>query len=196
MLRALVVALCLAVPPSAAAQTLYPTPGGHAAWLAERPHLAFTGWAHWQTDLALLRRVNREVNAAMKYRPEAEDVWGEGTDCEDYAVRKLEALLAAGVPRGALRLGIVRLAGEGHAVLVVRDAWVLDNRRDDPFRIDRSPLRIEAWETTGGRWSPAGGFASLADHLRWGGRPAQAPQRDAGVESTWLGKDVEQDGGG
>jgi predicted transglutaminase-like cysteine proteinase len=167
MFSALVCVLCLALPLPAAADSRYPTPGGHAAWLAERPQLTFKDWEHWRADMALLRRVNREMNAALAYRPEADDVWGEGTDCEDYAVRKLVALLDAGVPRGALRLGIVRLVGEGHAVLVVADVWVLDNRRDDPFRIDRSPLRIEAWETKGGGWSPAGGFASLADHLRW-----------------------------
>ena len=174
MFRTLVCVLCLALPLPAAADSRYPTPGGHAVWLAERPQLTFKDWEHWRADMALLRRVNREVNAALAYRPEADDVWGEGADCEDYAVRKLVALLESGVPRGALRLGIVRLVGEGHAVLVVADVWVLDNRRDDPFRIDRSPLSIEAWETKGGGWSPAGSFASLADHLRWARSGGQA----------------------
>ena len=168
MVRTLLLACCLVLPlPAAAADPFYPSPGGHTAWLAERPQLAFQGWAHWRADMTLLRRVNREVNAAMDYRAEPDDVWGAGSDCEDFAVRKLEALLAAGVPRGALRLAIARLDGRGHAVLVVGDTWVLDNSRDDPFRLDRSPLRLEAWETKDGRWSPAGGFASLAEHLRW-----------------------------
>jgi len=177
MLRTPVVAICFVAfcvaascaSPSAPAKagSDYPAPPGHAAWLAARPQLAFPGWHYWRTDLDLLRRTNREVNAALIYRTEEGDAWGVGADCEDFALRKLETLLAAGVPRGALRLGIVRVAGEGHAVLVVGDLWVLDNRRDEPFRRDRSALRIEAWETTGGRWTPAGGFATLAEHLQW-----------------------------
>jgi hypothetical protein len=54
-------------------------------------------------------------------------------------------------------------------VLVVRDLWVMDSLRDDLVRIDRPGLRLVAWETMGGKWNPAGGFASLAEHLRWAG---------------------------
>ena len=60
-----------------------------------------------------------------------------------------------------------RVGGRGHAVLLVRGLWVLDNRRGAPYRLDRSDLRLAARETSGGRWNPAAAFASLADHLRW-----------------------------
>ncbi len=165
-MRTLLVVLCLALPFPAVAESLYPSPPAYAELLARRPGLAFEGWAPWRVDLDLLREVNREVNASMPYRAEARDVWGRGADCDDYAVRKLETLIAAGVPRGALRLAIGRVLGRGHAVLVVRDLWVLDNRRDDLYRLDTSAPVIEAWESTGGAWDPAASFASLADHLR------------------------------
>ncbi len=169
-MRTLAVVLYLLLPVSVAADPYYPSPPAHAELLARKPDLAFKGWATWPVDLELLRRVNRSVNASMSYRPEALDAWGAGSDCEDYALRKLTALLKSGVPRGALRLAITRVGGRGHAVLVVRDLWVLDSRHDEPVRIDRSGLRLVAWETANGRWNPAGGFASLADHLRWAGQ--------------------------
>ena len=171
-LKVLLVVLCLALPFPAVADSLYPGPPAHAELMARRPGLAFDGWAPWRIDLDLLREVNREVNASMAYRSEARDAWGSGADCDDYAVRKLETLMAAGVPRGALRLAVGRVSGRGHAVLVVRDLWVLDNRRDDLYRLDGgeqvvdAPI-IEAWEATGGAWDPAGGFANLAEHLQW-----------------------------
>ncbi len=166
-MRTLLVVLCLFLPLPAAADPFYPTPAGHGALLARAPELAYDGWAAWPVDMALLRRVNREVNAAMSYRPEQRDVWGVGADCEDYALRKLARLLEAGVPRGALRFAIARVGGRGHAVLLVRGLWVLDNRSDAPYRLDRSDLRLAARETTGGRWNPAAAFANLADHLWW-----------------------------
>ncbi|WP_193369291.1 transglutaminase-like cysteine peptidase [Pelagibius marinus] len=169
-MRALAFVLCLLLPVSAAADPYYPSPPAHSELLARQPELAFTGWDSWPVDLELLDRVNRGVNASMSYRPEVRDVWGAGSDCEDYALGKLTALLKAGVPRGALRLAIARVGGHGHAVLVVRDLWVLDSRHDEPLRLDRSGLRLAAWETAKGKWNPAGGFASLADHLRWAGR--------------------------
>jgi len=169
-MKILVIALCLALPFPAVADSLYPTPPAHADLLARQPDLAFTGWAPWREDLGLLSRVNREVNDAMRYRAEARDTWGQGADCEDFALRKLEALVASGVPRGALRLAIGRVRGRGHAVLVVRDLWVLDNRREEPYRLDGDAPFIAAWESAEGTWVPAAGFASLADHLQWAGQ--------------------------
>lgn len=166
-MKALLVALCLALSLPAAAEPLYPSPPAHAELLARQPELTYEGWAPWRIDLDLLRQVNRNVNASMTYHAEARDVWGFGADCDDYAVRKLKALMAAGVPRGALRLAVGRVQGRGHAVLVVRDLWVLDNRRDDLYRLDGSQPVVEAWESTGGHWTPAAGFASLAEHLNW-----------------------------
>lgn len=159
--------LSIAVPLQALADPYYPQPAGHAELLAKRPDLTFTGWAPWETDFDLLERVNRDVNASMTYRPDDDDIWGVGSDCEDYAVRKLEDLLDAGVPRGALRLAIARVEQRGHAVLVVRDEWILDNRHDEILRRGEKDFRIEAWETDDGIWNPAGAFASLADHLGW-----------------------------
>lgn len=166
-MRTLLVALCLLLPLPAVADPFYPAPAGHAALLARAPQLSYDGWTTWPVDMALLRRVNRAVNTAMSYRPEQRDVWGSGADCEDYALRKLAALVEAGVPRGALRLAIARVGGRGHAVLLVRGLWVLDNRRAEPYRLDRSDLRLAARETTGGRWNPATAFARLDQHLRW-----------------------------
>lgn len=163
--------LSIAIPMHALADPYYPQPPGHAELLANRPDLAFTGWVPWETDFALLKRVNRNVNASMTYRPDGEDIWGVGSDCEDYAVKKLETLLHAGVPRGALRLAITRVNRRGHAVLVVRDEWVLDNLRDDILRRGENGFRIEAWETHDGIWNPAGAFASLAYHLEWSRLP-------------------------
>jgi predicted transglutaminase-like cysteine proteinase len=96
--------------------------------------------------LARLGAVNRAVNLAI--RPMSDlanygevDVWssplatlanGSG-DCEDYAIAKMAALKAAGVPSADLRLVILRETSrdEDHAVLAVRlgPRWiVLDNR--------------------------------------------------------------------
>ena len=146
--------------------TDYPPPPGYVALLARRPDLAFTGREPWPVDLALLRHVNRDVNRSMTYRAEPVDVWGEGSDCEDFALAKLEALQAAGVPRGAMRFAACRVDGRGHAVLVVNEEWVLTNGRDDVFSRHRSKLRLEAWEAEGGRWERIGSTATLADLVR------------------------------
>lgn len=166
-MKAVLLLLCFGLPLPTAAQSLYPEPPAHAELLARRPDLAFEHWTYWRLDMDLLGRVNRQVNASMTYRAETRDAWGIGADCEDYAVRKLETLVAYGVPRGALRLAVGRVSGRGHAVLVVRGLWVLDNRHDAPYRLGTSDMVVEAWETDGRNWDPAGPFASLADHLRW-----------------------------
>jgi len=96
--------------------------------------------------LARLGAINRAVNLAI--RPMSDlanygevDVWssplatlakGAG-DCEDYAIAKMAALKAAGVPSADLRLVILRemTRDEDHAVLAVKlgARWVvLDNR--------------------------------------------------------------------
>ena len=102
--------------------------------------------AREREGLARLGEVNRAINLAI--RPMSDlanygeiDVWasplmslarGAG-DCEDYAIAKMAALKAAGVPSDDLRLVILRetARGEDHAVLAVRlqERWVvLDNR--------------------------------------------------------------------
>jgi predicted transglutaminase-like cysteine proteinase len=96
--------------------------------------------------LARLGEVNRAINLAIRPVSDdaqygVEDHWasplatlasGAG-DCEDYAIAKLVALRAAGVPADDLRLVIIRepATGEDHAVVMARadGRWrVLDNR--------------------------------------------------------------------
>ncbi len=96
--------------------------------------------------LARLGEINRAVNLAIRPVSDraqygVEDHWasplatlasGAG-DCEDYAIAKLVALRAAGVPAEDLRLVIIRetATGEDHAVVTARTDghWrVLGNR--------------------------------------------------------------------
>ncbi|GGG94216.1 hypothetical protein GCM10007420_07140 [Glycocaulis albus] len=92
----------------------------------------------------LLNRVNQSVNMQIRPRDDQEiygvgEYWtlpltlegtGEG-DCEDYALEKRQALIAAGVPESALFLAVgYSLATGRHAVLVVstdEGDYVLDN---------------------------------------------------------------------
>src|SRR3546814_515145 len=85
---------------------------------------------------AQLIAVNKRVNAALRYRDDAdEDLWevgGHEGDCEDFAIRKLQELTRGyGFPRGALTLAACRLdRGRGHAVLLVhsdKGVYVMDN---------------------------------------------------------------------
>lgn len=85
--------------------------------------------------LAMLKRVNGQVNRAIKPRNDGRaDVWSVGVstgDCEDYVLAKRRALIKAGLPASSLRIAHVKTrAGEGHAVLVVKTNGkdlVLDN---------------------------------------------------------------------
>lgn len=72
-----------------------------------------------------LERINHEAN---KVRPHADAALPDGQyDCEDYAAAKLRALRAAGLGDGA-RMWWVITPRESHAVVVLRDGRVLDNR--------------------------------------------------------------------
>lgn len=114
---------------------------------AARKFLAVIAEGRGHVGRARIGLVNRAINMAV--RPTSDlaqwgvpDHWsapletfasGRG-DCEDYAIAKYVALLAAGVAEDDLRLVIVRdlAVGEDHAVVVVRldGSWiVLDNRR-------------------------------------------------------------------
>jgi predicted transglutaminase-like cysteine proteinase len=105
--------------------------------------------------------VNRAINLSIAYTSDEwqfgrGDVWsnpvatftsGRG-DCEDYAIAKMFALRAAGIPAQDMRLLVARLrGGEAHAVLAVRDDghWlILDNRSmrlvEDTRSSDLMPL--------------------------------------------------------
>ena len=95
-----------------------------------------------------LQYVNRAINAAIAYRVDGAgrsgaDNWASAAesfarragDCEDYAIAKMQVLLATGIPASDLFLVIGKdhAAGADHAVLIVRSAgtyWVLDNFND------------------------------------------------------------------
>jgi len=91
-----------------------------------------------------LKRINAAVNTSVKPMTDM-DHWGvverwnypdDGYgDCEDYALQKRKLLMAAGWPREALLMTVVRdQNGNGHAILTVktdRGEYVLDNQTND-----------------------------------------------------------------
>jgi predicted transglutaminase-like cysteine proteinase len=94
-----------------------------------------------EENFALLMEVNDRVNAAIAYQSDFKTFgvannWnlhaiGSVGDCKDYALAKQQALIAAGLPREALRIAIVKTRDDQlHAVLTVdtdRGDYVLDN---------------------------------------------------------------------
>lgn len=94
--------------------------------------------------LEQLRLVNAALNQRVRYRFDSDpngDRWATAEDtlrassgdCEDYAIAKLHALRALGVPASDLYMviGHDSIAGAVHALLVARagrQAYVLDNR--------------------------------------------------------------------
>lgn len=122
----------------------------------------------------LLVSVNREVNAAIRPLTDI-DQWGvvdrwdlaeSGSgDCEDFQLLKRERLVAAGLPRRALRMTVVLdERNEGHAVLKVltdRGEFVLDNVHDEVRAWDRTPYVYVKREGQGGRsWVSLGGVVA------------------------------------
>jgi predicted transglutaminase-like cysteine proteinase len=91
-----------------------------------------------------LKRINVAVNTSVKPMTDM-DHWGvverwnypdDGYgDCEDYALQKRKLLMAAGWPREALLMTVVRdQNGNGHAILTVktdRGEYILDNQTND-----------------------------------------------------------------
>lgn len=104
----------------------------------------------------LLVKVNASVNAAIEPISDM-DHWGVAErwdfaedgkgDCEEYVLVKRRELIAAGLPREALLITVVRdKKNEGHAVLTVktdRGDFILDNQEE----------RILPWTATGYRFS-------------------------------------------
>ncbi len=97
-----------------------------------------------QARYAELDRINRMVNITVEPVTDqelygVEEKWtypvdGKG-DCEDYVLEKRRQLIAAGWPRQALLITVVRdLKGDGHAILTVatdKGDYALDNQADD-----------------------------------------------------------------
>lgn len=92
-----------------------------------------------------LLRVNEEVNVSLEVRPDpiGTDVWeldASAGECEEYVLAKLQKLVKAGVPRGALAITALQMQeGVWHGVLLVRTDqgdFVLDNMRNDIVRWD------------------------------------------------------------
>jgi predicted transglutaminase-like cysteine proteinase len=93
---------------------------------------------------AEIKRINVAVNTSVKPMTDM-DHWGvverwnypdDGYgDCEDYALQKRKLLMAAGWPREALLMTVVRdTNGNGHAILTVktdRGEYILDNQTND-----------------------------------------------------------------
>ncbi len=93
---------------------------------------------------AELKRINVAVNTSVKPMTDM-DHWGvverwnypdDGYgDCEDYALQKRKLLMAAGWPREALLMTVVRdQNGNGHAILTAktdRGEYILDNQTND-----------------------------------------------------------------
>lgn len=98
-----------------------------------------------------LEPLNRALNAAIVYRPDATGHWRgplqaltEGGDCEDIAVAKMAALIALGLDSRRLHIVVLRprrTGLPGHAVLAVETAdglSLLDlnsNARQTPARL-------------------------------------------------------------
>jgi predicted transglutaminase-like cysteine proteinase len=91
-----------------------------------------------------LVRINTLVNSQVKPLTDQEhhgvlEKWSYPTDgygdCEDYVLLKRKMLMAAGWPRSALLITVVRdTKGDGHAVLTVRTDrgdFILDNQESD-----------------------------------------------------------------
>ena len=131
------------LPPSSpmSAGAFVPAPSAWFALLRQRPeldpaHEAFEPMRLTVGRGAELIKVNKEINAAVRYRADAgRDFWevgGREGDCEDIAIRKLAELVGSyGFPRGALTLSACKLDyGRGHAVLLVhsdKGVYVMDN---------------------------------------------------------------------
>jgi predicted transglutaminase-like cysteine proteinase len=105
----------------------------------------------WRELQVINAKVNREVEPVTDL-----DHWGvpekwsyptDGKgDCEDYVLEKRRRLMAAGWPRQALLITVVRdKKGDGHAVLLVRT-----DRGD--FVLDNQEPLVRLWSETGYRF--------------------------------------------
>lgn len=151
------------VPVTSAAATIGDTlpPIGWVQFCGENPAECETG--NIQRTVATLddrrwrqlNQVNRVVNDLVEPVSDLDQFgtlerWSYPTtgkgDCEDYVLEKRRRLIAAGWPRSALLITVVRdRRGDGHAVLTVKT-----DRGD--FVLDNQETRIKAWTETGYRF--------------------------------------------
>jgi predicted transglutaminase-like cysteine proteinase len=101
--------------------------------------------------LETLKRVNAKVNRTIRPARDRSgvDVWSVDAsvgDCEDFALRKRQELVDAGIPASSLRIAYVKTRrGEDHAVLIVktnRADLVLDNLTSAIRPLSQSGLRL------------------------------------------------------
>jgi len=136
---------------------------------------ACTGRTAGPTEVALddqvkgiLLTVNSQINDEITYETDMEqfgvanrwslDAVGGYGDCKAYALAKRQALLAAGLPEGALRIAIVRTPqDELHAVLTV-------DTNAGNLVLDSLTPEIRPWSQTGYVWLLR---QSSDDPLRW-----------------------------
>lgn len=130
-------------------------PKGYREFIKQKPFMSVEkvlpetvalGGDIWDFLLAINKFINEQ--AIYLADKKGEDRWGPWTlvnglrrgDCEDYAIHKLQALIANGFPRGACRLAICKIksTGQYHCVLLVyetgREPLVLDNRSPKVLR--------------------------------------------------------------
>jgi len=72
-------------------------------------------------------------------------VAGQRGDCEDIALAKMKRLRGAGWPLGSLDIGICRVQGVGHAVLVA-------HMEDGDLILDNTTNELRAWSHPAYRW--------------------------------------------
>lgn len=132
---------------------------------------------------ALLEIINQRINREIQPRTDQEhwgvvDRWdypedGYG-DCEDYQLLKRKLLIAAGLPRRAMRMTVVLdKNGGGHAVLMIltsRGDFVLDNHTD----------AVLAWTETGYEFIKREG----SDDLTWVGLGGSATRTVVATRSV------------
>ena len=119
---------------------------------------------------SLAARINRDVNASVKYKTDLErygkpEHWCLPTDfgdCEDYALLKRKLLLEHGWSSDKLGLCVCYTqSGEGHCVLWVdtdKGSFILDNNYAFPMKPSELPYK---WESMlcDGVWQQLHGFA-------------------------------------
>jgi len=150
-------------------------PRGYREFIREKPFMSMVGHEMAEVKIGVdrweaLNRFNILVNNQAVYYPDepGKDRWGPWRiinglrrgDCEDYAIHKLQALVANDWPRGACRLTICEVMSQKnllnyrdkpvyHCVLLVyeinKGALILDNRRNKIIRVGVGAANEYRW---------------------------------------------------